>query len=107
MCSKKEIMISKLVAAFIITFSTCAAVPAFASGYGPERDCRSDTGACEWQQAVDNRQPTAGRTDPTEFGGLNQTKTQTGTRVSKPGANDKGQPCVGPASYCNIYFGGS
>jgi hypothetical protein len=95
-------MKTKLVAAVLLATTAFVSAPVFASGFGPAPYYNPVAGAPASQRGPDAQNLQAGNA-ATSYGGVAAGTTQAGGLSHKrgTGANE----CVGPVSFCNIYFG--
>jgi hypothetical protein len=103
-------MKNRFIAAVVIAASTFAVAPVFASGYGPAPHYSPIAGAPASQRGPNAQTLHADGAEATNsansYGGTNQTNSQAGSRASdSPKQPNHGHQCVGPVSFCDIYFG--
>lgn len=98
-------MKTKLVAAIVLAVTACASAPVFASGYGPAPYYNPIVGApsSEAGPSIKTLQTNGAGVDKasTSYGGVTSGSSQGGMRSP----SGRGNACVGPVSFCNIYFG--
>jgi hypothetical protein len=95
-------MKSKLVAAALLAATAFVSAPVFASGFGPAPNYNPSAGAPASQHGPDAQTAQAGNAG-TSYGGVATGTSQASGLFHKRGAASNA--CVGPVSYCNIYFG--
>jgi hypothetical protein len=96
-------MKTKLVAAALLAATAFVSAPVFASGFGPAPYYNPEVGAPASQRGPVAQASQAGDSAATSYGGVTSGTSQAGGLFHKRGAGS--DACVGPVSYCNIYFG--
>ncbi|WP_109477018.1 hypothetical protein [Paraburkholderia sp. C35] len=97
-------MKTKFVAAAVLAAAAFASAPVFASGFGPAPYYNPVAGAPASQQGPAATTAEGGDVGATSYGGVAAGASQSGSHGlfhKHTGDNS----CVGPVSYCNIYFG--
>jgi hypothetical protein len=95
-------MKTKLVAAALLAATAFVSAPVFASGFGPAPYYSPEAGAPASQRGP-VAQAQAGDNAATSYGGGASGTSQAGGLFHKRSTG--ADSCVGPVSYCNIYFG--
>ncbi|AUT73545.1 MULTISPECIES: hypothetical protein [Paraburkholderia] len=98
-------MKTKLVAAALLAATAFVSAPVFASGFGPAPYYNPIAGAPASERGPAATTAQGGDTGATSYGGVASGTSQTGSGGLFHKHNTGANSCVGPVSYCNIYFG--
>ncbi|MEM5366415.1 hypothetical protein V4C53_10255 [Paraburkholderia azotifigens] len=96
-------MKTRLVAAALLAATAFASAPVFASGFGPAPYYNPEAGAPASQRGPVAQASQAGDNTAHSYGGVASGTSQAGGLFHKRSTG--ADSCVGPVSYCNIYFG--
>ncbi|BDC43113.1 hypothetical protein [Paraburkholderia terrae] len=98
-------MKTKLVAATLLAATAFVSAPVLASGFGPAPYYNPIAGAPASERGPAATMAEGGDTGATSYGGVASGTSQAGSRGLLHKHNTGANSCVGPTSYCNIYFG--